>query len=69
MPISQQDRRNEEQKHNTVAEEIDFARSLVGLQVTDASFSLEDGYMIEFDNRYRFRTCCAHGTFYRRRTH
>lgn len=47
-------------------QESEFAETLVGMKVTAAAFSLQDGYMIEFDDRIRFRTCCAHGRFLRR---
>ena len=38
----------------------DIMRGLVGKLVTGASFSLEDGYLIEVDDRIRFRSCGEH---------
>ncbi len=38
----------------------DLMRGLVGKLVTGASFSLEDGFLIEIDDMIRFRSCCEH---------
>lgn len=54
------------QNSSTEEEEQSYAKKLIGLTVTDATFSLEAGYMIEFDHRVRFRTCCEHAAFFRR---
>jgi hypothetical protein len=50
---------------NAEAENL-FAKNLIGMTITDASFSFEQGYMIELDGRIRFRSCCEHAAFFRR---
>jgi|GEM_PF-3888368 hypothetical protein len=51
----------------TEAQEQEFAKTLVGMTVTGTSFSIEDGYMIEFNHMIRFRSCCPHSAVYKRR--
>jgi hypothetical protein len=50
----------------TEEDEQKFLNSLIGMTITAASFSSEEGYMIEFDHRLRFRSCCPHSSFFRR---
>ena len=42
-------------------------KSMVGMVVTAASFTEEDGYMIEFDHQFKLRSCCPHTIWLRRR--
>jgi hypothetical protein len=56
-----------EEEVRTEAQELLFIENLVGMTITEARYSQEDGVMLEFDGRIRFKSCCPHSSFYTRR--
>lgn len=52
----------------TEEQENDLIQQLKGLTVTDASYSDNDGYMIELDHRFQIRSCSSHTSIFRRTT-
>jgi hypothetical protein len=65
--INSEENNQETEETRTEEQEQEFINSLVGMSITAASFSIEEGYMIEFDHCLRFRSCCPHSSFFKRR--